>query len=1063
MMSRLGIAWFLLSAAGLFAQTASLTGTAKDSTGAVMNGVEVVATQTERNVSFVTTTDDSGRYLLPNLPVGRYSVQARAAGFKVFRQTGVELNVDQRGVLDLDMEIGEVTEAVQVSSRIIRVDTESATIQQLVDSKRVVDLPLNGRNVYQLATLVAGTGKSGFNINGSRGFDRDAGANVRIDGALNIEQSFLRLLPAPPPDAVQEFTIQTSVPSAKYAYSGGVIEIATRSGTNELHGTVYDFFRNDALDARSFFSPTRTKRRRNQYGAAAGGPVWLPGVYDGRNRSFWFFNFEQQKEPLGAVVTTIVPTEAQIDGDFSSFGRAIRDPLTGAVFPNAVVPKSRLDPLALNILKEFVPVAQQPDGRYIYQRPADSNPTQVLARGDQVFGANQLSYRAFVTRVRGPIANGNLPYFSDLLTFDKSDLHTLTFTRVVNPRAVNVFRFSYNNRDFGNQPKPGKHDIFTRDKLRALGWTDQYHNETAHAPLLSVSGAFTFNNTSSSYTFLAPTWTWEDDLSLHRGRHNLSLGVRAMRTYYRVRDNDVREAGSFTYSGQNSGLGLTDFMLGKPTAFDQQNRQFANIHASYLGFYFQDDLKVSSRLSLNLGLRYELPFAQIDEDEKETVFLPGSSVRSTVFKNAPPGLLFYGDPGVTRGGRSTPKKQLGPRAGFAYALTADRRTVIRGGYGLLYSPTWTNVEGQYINRQPWVSRFQISVPFSTADPWRNQPSFPNGNPFPVPPRDPNFVFRNAEIFSYMPNYVEPNSQHWNLNLQRELAHDYLITLAYVGTKGTHLLLRHNRNAATYIPGQSTLANLNDRRPFYPPLTIVEMIESSGNSSYHSAQISLDKRFSKGFSILSSYTFGKSLDTQVGGYANFPQNPNSYAAERGPSSYDRVHAFVNSFVWDLPSRTEWRGALRQALGGWQFSGIVQLYSGTPLSLTASQDRALRGLPNRPDRLRSAVFDSSRPRSEFITRYFDTSAYVPNQAGQFGSAPRSDSQLRGPGSVDTNVSINKQFRLAEKKSLMFRTEFFNILNRPNFSNPGTNIDSPATFGRITSAGDGRIIQFALKFIF
>ncbi|MEO7650541.1 MAG: TonB-dependent receptor, partial [Bryobacteraceae bacterium] len=571
------------------------------------------------------------------------------------------------------------------------------------------------------------------------------------------------------------------------------------------------------------------------------------------------------------------------------------------------------------------------------------------------------------------------------------------------------------------------------------------------------------NATSSAYTFTSPTWTWEDDLSLHRGKHNVSLGVRVMRTYYRVRDNDVREAGSYTYSGQNTGTGLTDFMLGRPTAFEQQNRQFANIHATYFGAYFQDDIKLTPRLSVNLGLRYELPFAQVDEDGKETVFLPGSTAKSTVFKNAPAGLLFYGDPGISRSGRGTPKKQLGPRAGLSYALTADQKTVLRAGYGLLYSPTWTNVEGQYINRQPWVSRFQVAVPFSTSDPWRNQPSFPTGNPFPVEPRDPNFVFRNAEIFSYLPNYVEPNSQHWNLNLQKELAHDYLITLAYVGTKGTHLLLRHDRNAATYLPGRSTLANLNDRRPFYQPLTIVEMVESGGNSSFHSGQISLDKRFSKGFSILTSYTFGKSIDTQAGGYTPFPQDPNDYSAERGPSSYDRTHAFVNSVVWDLPTPVEWTGLRRQVIGGWQVSGIVQLYSGTPLGMATSQDRALRGLTNRPDRLRAASLDASRPRAEKISRYFDPTAYVANQTGLFGSAPRSDSRLRGPGSIDTNVSVSKQFRITERQKLLFRTEFFNIVNRPNFGNPGTNVDTPATFGRINSAGDGRIIQFALKYMF
>ena len=403
-----------------------------------------------------------------------------------------------------------------------------------------------------------------------------------------------------------------------------------------------------------------------------------------------------------------------------------------------------------------------------------------------------------------------------------------------------------------------------------------------------------------------------------------------MRTYYTVRDNDVREAGSFTYSGQNTGVGLTDFMLGRPTAFEQQNEQFANIHASYLGMYLQDDIKLTPRLSVNLGLRYEIPFSQVDEDHKETVFLPGSTARSTVFKNAPAGLLFFGDPGVGNAGRKTPRKQFGPRVGLSYALTADQKTVLRAGYGLLYNPTWTNVEGQYINRQPWVSRYSIRVPFSTADPWRNQASFPGGNPFPVMDRDPNFVFRNGDIFSYLPNYTEPNSQHWNLNLQRELAHDYLITMAYVGTKGTHQLLRHDRNAATYVPGASTLANLNDRRPFYPPLTIIEMIESSGKfllsiRTGHAGQ-EIQQVIQR-----PEFVHVRQVARHAGRrLCELPAKSRELQC-RAREFELRPHAFLCKLGrLEFAHSASLERHRRQALAGWQVSGIVQLYSGTPIA-------------------------------------------------------------------------------------------------------------------------------------
>jgi len=1066
---------FLVFAQGLLAQTASLTGAITDPTGGVVISAKIIAVQTEQNIKFETTANDSGLYLFQNLPIGSYQVEAEAAGFKTFRQSGIKLTVDSRQLLNIHLEVGATTEVVNVVGEAVRVDTVAPTLQQLVDARRIVDLPLNGRNVYGLSQLVPGVlpgGGVGSISGGRNSGEGGTTVNVRLDGALNVEQNFASILPAPPPDAVQEFTIQTSVPSAKYLYSSGVIEIATKSGTNELHGTLYDFFRNDALDARNFFAATKTKRKRNQYGFTAGGPAMLPG-YDGRNRSFFFVGFEQQKEPLGAVRTIFVPTTAQRTGNFSSFATKIRDAKTGLPFPGNIIPPDRLDPLALNLLKEFVPTAQDESGRYTFFAPADNNPTQVIVRGDHTQGKNLFTWRGYLTRNAGPANFGNLPFWSGAGTSVlRTDIHTFSWTRSLTPSTANVFRFSYNKWRTGTQ---SDFTIATPEKLRSLGWSPNFVNGVQPAsfnffPRLDVSGFVDFSTVLPRIIRGSDTFTFEDDFSIVRGRHNLQIGTRMMRAYQDDGAIVVRAMGSYSFSGQFTGSPLTDFMTGLPNFFEQQNEQGARALQNTLGFYAQDDIKLNRRLSLTIGLRYDLPFAPVERDGKEMVYRPWTGQRSKVFPNAPIGLLFKGDPGVPTG-RETVKRDFGPRIGLVYALTNDQKTVLRAGYGLLYNPQWTNLNEQFANKQPWINRIQLSPPPSTSDPWAG---FPGGNPFPTPPGiNPHFIFANATIFSYAPGYRDPDMQQWNVNIQREIAKDWLITAAYAGTKGTHLALATDYNPARFLPGNdpvsgqplSTPANLNARRPYYPPLTRVVWYLAGGTSSYHSLQMSLDKRFSHGFSLLTSYTLSKSLDLMS---ANFdtnalpPQDPGDFRAERGPSSWDRTHAFVNSVVWEVPHPRSASSLVRQVLGGWSLTTILRLYSGTPLGITESVDNALRGLPNRPNRVRDPRLSDDRSRAERIAKWFDTTAYVPNARGEFGSAPRTEGQLRGPGMVTFDIGILKHFPITDRQRLEFRAEFFNLPNHANFGNPQTNFNSSA-FGRISSAADPRITQFALKYWF
>ncbi len=1044
------------------AQEARLSGTVSDSSGSILPGTQVTATQSERALTFQAISGGDGRFVFARLPTGTYNIRAEVTGFKIYLQPDLELTTNADVLLNVTMEIGTLTEQVTVSGDATRVSTESSTIQQLVDSKRILELPLNGRNVYQLARLVPGTGQGGFNIGGGKtGTQQSNMVNVRLDGNLNVNTAYGEILPSPSPDAVQEFSVQTSVPSARYGWASGVVEVSTRSGTNEVHGSLYEFLRNDKLDARNFFQADKTKRKRNQYGVAAGGPLYIPRLYDGRNKTFWFVNFEQQKEPLGAPVNIFVPTEQQLGGDFSGAGRVIRDPLNNEPFPNNIIPQSRLDPLAINYSRRFVPSTSDPTGVYRYQRPADNNPTTFLFRADQLIAnQHQLSARSFITRRKGPSATGNLPEFQNSEAVNDTDFVGATYVWTVAPNKINTARFGFNGTYSNAELYPKLND----QELQQLGWSPNFQRYNENVPAMNVSGFFSGSTEFSTLRDYS-TYSWSDDFSWIIGRHTLMMGFDGMRTIqegYSV----SRTHGLYTFSGAFSGLGLSDFMLGRPNTLRQGNPAIDRSLGLHLALYFQDDFKITRRLTLNLGLRYEIPLPPSSALGQTSFYRPGE--QSTVYPNAPAGLLYPGDQDASgerlgNAGYSLSKSYWAPRFGLAYSLTENQKTVLRAGYGVNYAPAWTNILGQLQIYQPFIRIIDLVAPPSTSDPWAG---YPGGRPHPYDRSQGAIFDKEIAAFAMGPGYREPMMQQWNIGIQREYARNLIGTVSYVGTRGTRIPYLHDINPAVYVPGQSTVANTNSRRPLYPDIARFSLAESVVNSSYHGLQASLDRRFSNGITILASYTFSKALTdlnavlTNDGGVPD----PNNRAAEWAPADHDRTHAFVASWVWQLPYASSTRGFRRVLLHGWELNGIWSAYSGAPLSFFTSQDRALRGQPNRADRLKDPRLSMDRSRGEQIARYFDTSAFAPNRAGEFGSAPRAEGQLRAPGTIDVTLGIFKRFRgFAESHNFQFRTEIFNALNRPNFGAPGTNIDAPASFGRINSASDGRIIQFGLKYLF
>ncbi len=1058
---------FCIAAPALLGQEAHLSGTVTDPTGAVAPNVAITVTQTLQSISFTGKSDSDGQFLFPRLPVGPYEIRAEAAGFKTYIQSSINLTTNADVRLSIVMQVGSLSEQVSVSAEVSRVSTESATIKQLIDDRRIVDLPLNGRNVMSLATLVPGTGQSGTNINGGRSGSQNSGmANVRLDGALNVDNVFQQILPTPSPDAVQEFTTQVSSASAKYGFAAGVIEVTTKSGTNDLHGAVYEFLRNMDLDARNFFLPSKTNRKRNQYGFTLGGPVWIPGIYKGRNRTFWFVNLEQQKEALGSAVTIFVPTPAQLTGDFSNIRTPIRDPLTNQPFVNNQIPFSRLDPLALNFSKTYLPTAQGTNGSYVYQRQSGSNPGQILARGDQLMGdgKQQINFRAFLTRTNNPVGSGNIPSQQGGTSTTNTNLFGLTYTQVLSPNKINTVRVSLNSYYQFNDYAPK----VSLDDLKKLGFSNNYYTYVPGLPTFAVSGFFQSSIDQIYITRDYHTLSWSDDFSWQRGRHNFQFGHDAIVSFQK--DNNLsRTNGSFSFNGNFSGNAIADFMLGQPVQFYQENEAPDHTRQFHLAWYAQDDIRVNRRLTVNLGLRYELPLQTVALNYAVSRYVAGA--QSTIYPTAPPGLLFWGDPGVSRSGTDTPTLCLAPRVGLSYELTSDHKTVVRAGYGIYFNPNWANEAGQFAIYQPFTRRINLNAPPSTSNPWAN---YPGGNPFPAQPSLGAIGYKpglpvtfdsNITEFTYGPDFKELTMQQWNLNIQREIARDWLITVGYAGSRTTHVPYLQDFNIPRYIPGQSTVGNVDARRPLAPYYSRYLSLQTVTGANYTPLLVSVDKRFSRNFSLQLAYTFSKALGDQDSVLTNSggSTDPFNRHNDYGPLSFDVTHAWVMSWVWNVPSGSWNRGFKGAIVRDWQVNGIWTMYSGTPVLITSSVDRALYGLPNRPDRLADPRLDTSRPRQQQIAQYFNTSAYAPNRPGVFGNAPRADSQLRNPGSATTNLGVFKSFRgIRESHKLQFRSEFFNIFNRPNFGAVSSNLDG-ACFGCLTSAAEGRLIQFALKYIF
>ena len=1055
-----------------FAQnvTGSIVGVVRDPSGAVVPNAIVRAINTGTRASFQGTSNNEGQYAIRTIPIGEYKVEVEAQGFKKYETTGIRLQVDEVARVDIPLSVGAATESVTVTSEAVSVDTESASLKNVVDQKRIQDLPLNGRNATQLMRLVVGVvydpradvtsgttypGTVPVSVNGARSNE----TNYILDGANNNDHYSNGANPMPNPDALQEFSVQTNNFGAEFGrQAGGIVNAVTKSGTNSVHGSAFEYLRNQSVNATNFFSPVVNGKRqldglkRNQYGATLGGPVWLPSVYDGHDKTFFFFSYQGTKLRQAPVQSQIiVPSAAMRTGDFSSLlpRTVLKDPATGQPYPNNRIPASQISPVSQLILTH-IPLPTIGNTTFA-AAPNNFDEDQWLARVDQQIGSrNRLTGRFFRSFGETPAFLDESNYLSN--NVGRTWLNTstsLTDTHIFSAHVTNQVLFSFNRTDGNNVP------LYPPKSFKDLGI--KIYNDDKPQWYVSASGYWGTLNTGDTNRFLRDEYQVTDTLRWTKGSHQLSFGGE----YGRAADdvtNNFRGNGRFTFNGPSSpftGDSVGDFLVGKFNDFTQGAGEYRNTRFNRFAGFAQDSWKLRPRFTLDLGVRWEPFFPYTDVNGRIAAWHPGE--QSQRYVNAPRGVVFAGDPGVPAGGFDRSWKNFAPRLGFAWDVFGDGKTSVRGGYGVFFDQPNTISWNSQADQAPFGTVLSTTgnAVNSLADPYAG-----TINPFPSDLNPPKTAFlpQFSSQFLYVSDMRNPYVQSWNLTVERKIAGNFVVRTSYVGSKGTRLVAIRELNPAVYAPGVTT-STTNQRRPFAPGLGSTSLVEPVGNSTFHAFQVSGERRFAKGFSVLANYQFGRSIDDASAnkGTGINRTNPFNQRFDKGRSDFDRTQVFNFSGLWELPIHFR-NKAVNAVAGGWNLNSIVSLISGYPFTVSSGVDNARTGTGGqRADLVGDPNISGDRPRGQQILEWLRKSAFAQNALGSFGVLGRNT--YVGPGFANVDFGLAKDFRVTERVITTFRFEAFNAFNRVNLNVPTSSFTS-GNFMRITSAYDPRILQFALR---
>ena len=1064
--------------------TATIVGTITDSSGAIVPGAQVTARNADTGLTRTMTSNESGTYRLEFLPVGNYVLEITARGLKKVSQSGIVLQVNDTARVDVSLTVGEVSETVNITEAPPAINTSSAEIGRTIQSTEITNLPLVERNVYALLDLTPGvqsnnngvasssTGTSslvlGFPeqrtlING--GTDSGTGSvNYYLDGGNNMTNLRNTGNILPNPDAIQEFRVQTNSYNAEYGrFASGIINVLTKSGTNKFHGSLFEYVRNTVFNANDYASLLeRSPFHRNQFGGTLGGPLR-------RDKTFFFFAYSGLRQTTSSFLNNaIVPTDLERLGNFSASATKPTDPANNATFTcngvSGVICANRLDPVATKIIRDYIPLANLAGSKWQGNVPSPFDTNEYLAKFDhQLNEAQRLSVNYFTTAGSNTVkaGSGNLPWASQKFNWRQHNLN-LSDVWIISPNKINQAWMTY-TRNFGgrlNLPATSLADLGSAFTIQG----------TPSLPQITVSGFFTLTNAIGGPTAGTNFYSVRDVYSWNIGNHSLKLGGE-LSLNKDIQQTLLNNYGVFTFNNGATKNALADFLIGIPSAITQDAPVTGYTNTWYSALFVQDDFRVNSRLTLNLGMRWDVQTPPTDPQNRFVNYVPGR--KSTVNPLAPVGELFYGDAGVERGGIPVNYKHFSPRFGVAWDPFGNGKTSIRGAFGIFYGSISGNEWNTMTNFQPFSTRLTFTninqktnatgVPLgaSLSNPYN---AFVGGNPFPY---KGTFV-TGGGVFAVAENFQWPTSYQMNLSIQHQLTKDLTVGAAYVGTLSSKLPFGRDVNYPVLTPtATSAGANILSRRP-NPLFGAVLQLNSDQSASYHALQITSAMRMSRHVTFNAFYTFSKTLSSvqlHNNTTQGLAQNYSKLELDRGRADTDQRHVFSMSLNYQPDYYTGSNAIVRHVLNGWSISPIVKLRSGLPFTVSnGNVDANLDGNTND----RAQLIGDPRIANPTAAQWFNTAAFAQNKVvtgvATDGTAPRN--LLDGPGYRVVDLALSRDFRLSERFKLRFRAEGTNAFNMVSLGQPGAAVPSGATsttFGVISTANSMRKLQFGLRLTF
>ena len=1118
-----GTRFLVAQAAG----TASVQGTVGDPTGAAVPNATVTLRQTATGVARVTTSDAQGVYALPNVPVGPYSLTVTAQGFQTFTQTGV-LEVGNNITIDPHLTVGSASEHVEVQASGVALETETSTFKQVIDQARITELPLNGRQATQLVLVSGGavTAPSGDMVGSKNYFSSTviavAGSqgnynNYVLDGGYHTDNFTNVNLPYPFPDALREFSVESnSLPARSGIHPGSLVNVITNSGSNQWHGTVFDFVRNNVINANNFFSTSKDTIKRNQFGGTLGGKIIT-------DKLFFFGGYQGTREHKTSSATGYcVPTPAMLAGDFSQMPTSgncarstatFKDPITGIAVPSRKISTSEFSPAALNLVK-YLPLSQADSvGRVNVALPGNNSEDQYVGRVDYTWTQrHSLFARYYLTQYKLPA------YYSPsnilLTTLPGNDQRVQSFTLgdtfIVNPRIVNTFHGTYSRRRNNRGPTAGGINANT---IGVNVYT--YVPADLRVQMTSGSGFQVGCGTCTPGFFNVNTEHFADDVDWLIGKHQIAFGGEFIRTGDNTHVGYLFN-GSYSFGGLASGETMADFLTGQMTtfgtsfAFSQSRAQDTTYRQNVFGIYAQDTWHITPTFTLNYGLRWEPNLYQTDKFGRGSTFDQAAfnaNQHSTKYPNAPAGSFYYGDPGVPKSFTSNQLANFSPRLAVTYDPFGTGKTVLRAGGAMMYDTPSLYTSQRVASNPPFVNEIDLNGQTQFDDPWRG---YPGGNPFPgVFPPDASAKFPTNTLWVLLQKKMQtPVIYQWTASMQQDLGRGWMFSINYLGNQQAHQWLGNGINAATYIPGNwtgpgscqgmpqitvgtalypakvgdpcSSTGNPNARTPltlknstqgqgYSPTMTL---ITDGGTTSYNGVITTIQHRMSNNFSLLANYTWSKCLAVadnpgDIAGPAfEHTLNPR---LDRGPCGFDVRHIFNTTMVVSshFSSLQGWKGAI---VNNWQVAPLIRILSGLPLNITSGVDNSRTGIGlDRPNLVPGVdPYTHNKIQQKANLAYFNINAFTQNAVGTYGNLSRN--AFRTPSNYNVDLAVSRIFPVHERLNFQLRMEAFNVLNHPNFSTVSasgsgafTTARNSGTFGNVTGALDPRIFQLAGKFNF